>query len=147
MVSVILGTIFGLLLTACVLLLINRSNQKTKITYLEGMLRCEKGINTLRENCIDDLRIEIRKLERKIKSLQSKKFCVGATFFYPQGHNFKDELVGKRAKIVEITNEQIKSRLIDSEGNFIDETIWNGVPESALTYIYEDNCGLYFNFK
>lgn len=147
MVSVTFGVLTPVLLVTCILLLINMSNQKTKINSLEGMIRCEKGLNTLKENYIDDLRTEVRKLESKIKSLQTKNFCVGATFFYPRDHNFRDEIVGKRAKIVEITNDQVKSRLIDSEGNFIDETVWNGVPESALTYIYEDNCGLYFNFK
>ena len=147
MVSVILGTIFGLLLTACALLLISRSNYKSRVTFLESEIRYEKGRNSLNENNINYLRDDVRKLELKIKSLQSKKFCVGATFFYPQGHNFKDELVGKRAKIIEITNEQVKSRLIDSEGNFIDEMVWTGSAESALTYIYEDNCGIYFKFK
>lgn len=143
----VLGIILGLLSTACVLLIISRSNYKSRITFLETEIRYEKGRNSLNENNINYLRDDVRKLELKVKSLQTKNFCVGATFFYPRDHNFKDEIVGKRAKIVEITNEQVKSRLIDSEGNFIDETVWNGVPESALTYIYEDNCGIHFKFK
>ena len=143
----VFGIILGLLSVACVLLLVDRSNNKSRIIFLETEIRYERGRNSLNEDRIENFRCEVRKLERKIKSLQTKNFCVGATFFYPRDNNFKDEIVGKRAKIVEITNEQVKSRLIDSEGNFIDETVWNGVPESALTYIYEDNCGIYFKFK
>lgn len=147
MVSITFGVLTPILLVGCILLLINSSNQKARISFLETEIRYEKGLNSLNENNINYLRDDVRKLESKIKSLQTKNFCVGATFFYPREHNFKDEIVGKRAKIVEITNEQVKSRLIDSEGNFIDENVWTGSAESALTYIYENNCGIYFKFK
>lgn len=143
----VFGIVIGLLSVVIVLLVISRSNYKSRITFLEAEIRYEKGRNSLSEGYIYDLRCETRKLEFKIKSLQTKNFCVGATFFYPRDHNFKDEIVGKRAKIVEITNEQVKSRLIDGEGNFIDEMVWTGSAESALTYIYENNCGIYFKFR
>jgi len=135
------------LILLCVFLLIKIYGYKNKVVILEGKIWYEKGLNTLKESHINELRYEIHSLEIKNENLQRRNFCVGSTFFYPHNHNFRDELVGKRAKIVEITSTGVKSRLIDTYGNFIDETLWNGTPESALTYIYEDNHNLRFNFK
>jgi len=142
-----LSVFLGLLFCMCVFLLIKISDYKDNVNTIETKLWYEKRLNTLNESCINGLRSEINSLVVKNNNLQRRNFCVGATFFYPNGHNFRDELVGKRAKIIEITSTGVKSRLIDTEGNFIDETVWNGVPESALTYIYEDNHNLKFNFK
>jgi hypothetical protein len=91
---------------------------------------------------------EIIKLKQKIISLQNRNLCVGAIFYYPEGFNFKDELIGKRTKIVEIDDDHIKSRLIGDEGEFIDDIVWEGSKSSALNYFYESsNNNLMFKFN
>jgi len=96
---------------------------------------------------VRDGELEIEKLKRKISRIQNKFFYVGSTFYYPSSYNFKPELVNKRAKIIGISNGVVSSRLIDDDGNFVDDNIWTGSVESSLNYIYEKNNRLMFNFN
>jgi hypothetical protein len=114
-------------------------NLRSKIEKLER----EKGRAEYNVNDLISINTE---LNRKILNLSKKNFKVGAKFFYPSGDNFRDELVGKRAMIVEITSSHVKSRLIDSKGDFIDDKIWQGSPCSVDTYIFEDGDSLKHKF-
>ena len=114
-------------------------NLRSKIEKLEREnIRSTNRINGL-FNVNDEL-------SKKILVLGRKNFKVGAKFFYPSGYDFRDELVGKRAIIVEITSSHVKSRLIDSKGDFIDDKIWQGSPCSVDTYIFEDGDSLKHKF-
>lgn len=89
----------------------------------------------------------IRTLRQKIDRIQNNNLCVGATFYYPDNHDFKTELVNKRAKIVEISDGIVKSRLINSRGEFIDDNIWTGNVSNSVNYVYENQNKLKFNFE
>lgn len=89
----------------------------------------------------------IRTLRQKIDRLQNKNLCIGATFYYPNGHDFKSELINKRAKIVEITDGVVKSKLIDDKGEFIDDECWTGNVSNSVNYVYESQNKLKFNFE
>ena len=88
---------------------------------------------------------EVNELRSLLENKPEVDLHIGAYFYYPPNHNFRDELIGKRAKIVGLNGDKVFSRLVDDDGNFIDNIEWGGSRQSALNYIYEfNNC---MNFK
>jgi hypothetical protein len=75
-------------------------------------------------------------LRRDIDRIQKQRLRVGSIFYYPTNHTFVDGVAGKRAMIVELTQNKVHSRLIDENNNFIDDTIWNGDTTSSKYYIF-----------
>lgn len=145
--EIFLGTIIACFTILITYLLIKISSNKDSLTYFKAELDFQKNRNTnLRRDNVR-LRNIIDDLDNELKKIQSKNLKVGSTFFYPRGFNFKEELVGKRAKIVSIEGSSIKSMLIDEKGFFVDDVVWSGTADSSLNYIYENNNTLYFEFK
>lgn len=86
-----------------------------------------------------------RKLERKereIRDILNNKLSVGNYFYYPNDRSFKECVRGKRAKLIEIREiggvNKICSKLVDSDGNFIDDILWHGDLQSAGDYIWDE---------
>ena len=137
----ILGVFLGVTIPLLVVKITNTiSNLKSEIVQLN------RKVMRLNNESYENERV-IRTLRRKVESLQNKNLCVGATFYYPDGHDFKPELVNKRAKIVEISDGVIKSRLINSRGEFIDDNLWTGTISNSVNYVYENQNKLKFNFE
>lgn len=137
----ILGACLGAIIP---LLIFKISNIISKLKFEVRDLN--RKVVSLNEASYENERI-IRVLRQKVENLQNKNLCVGATFYYPSGHNFRDSLVNKRAKIVEIDDGIVKSRLIDSNGDFIDDTVWEGTVSNSVNYIYDAQNKLKFNFE
>lgn len=99
----------------------------------------------LLENHLRDYRALKREYRDKLKQYRHRRVIKGAYFYYPDGYNFKQELVGKRSKIVDLELDvetgrtKVHSRLVDEAGRFIDDTTWNGDITSAVNYIFEPN--------
>jgi hypothetical protein len=135
----------GLILT---FIIINHIlNLKNNILSLKFELRREKNLNNLYENTINELREEKTILLREYEILNRKNLYIGSTFFYPVKHNINDELIGKRGKIIGIDNIIIKTKLIDLDGNFINDKVYFCTHKAALSYLYEEKQNLYFKFK
>jgi len=137
----ILGTCLGVIIPLLIFKISNIiSNLKSEVIDLNIK------ISSLNDDSYENERT-IRILRQKVESLENKNLCVGATFYYPSGHNFKDSLVNKRAKIVELDGGVVKSRLIDSNGDFIDDIVYEGNTSNSVNYIYEVQNKLKFNFE
>jgi poly(3-hydroxyalkanoate) synthetase len=142
-----LGIIIACFIILVAYLLIKISSYKDLLTYFKSQLDFQENRNVNLTHDKERLRRIIDDLNNELKKIQSKNLKVGSTFFYPRGFNFKEELVGKRAKIVSIQSSSIKSMLIDEKGFFVDDVVWEGTADSSLNYIYENNNTLYFEFK
>jgi hypothetical protein len=132
--AIVLGVVLGAVVSFGVDRLIDRSSRIIDL-----------------KNEVDRLRHTLNTIKTEVDSLPKKSTTnlrVGTIFYYPEGQNFKDELVGRRAKIIGISCDGRTSiKLIDEKGVFIDDKVWNGSVHDTKYFIFESNGGLPFNFS
>lgn len=116
----------GLFIASTVALII------TSLVYWNKYKVTKTKLDRLRE---DHFR-ERREYQNKIDIIQKRKIRVGSVFYYPTNLHFVEKVAGKRAKIVEITQDKVVSRLVDENDNFIDNMSWKGSVSSAMNYIF-----------
>jgi hypothetical protein len=136
-VSIVLGCFIGLMTPLTINYILNL---KSEINQLKREKRRYNNDLYYKDE-------RIKYLEDKLTKTLNNNLMVGATFYYPDGYDFKPELVNKRAKIIEISDGVIKTRLIDEFGEFMDDKVWTGTPSNAKNYIYEPNRNLNFKFN
>ena len=141
---IVLSCLLGIMTPLSIFFITNLSSKNKMLKLRINVLEAENRVLEYEKN---DRNRKINQLKGEIEKLQNKNFCVGAIYYYPEGYNFKDQLVGKRSKIISINDGVVKSRLINDKGEFIDDNVWEGTIDSAMNYIYESNRNLKFKFN